>query len=347
MNRFYSLKVSKIESLTEQSVKITFNLPEQLKNEFSFDAGQYLTLQKTIQNQKVRRSYSICSATDKLRLSIAVKRVPNGIFSTYLTTVLKEGEALEVMPPQGKFTFVPEFFQVFDTKSIMLFAAGSGITPMMSIIKTALAKTAIKIVLVFGNKSKEETLFFSEIESLKAMYPTRFLVHYVFSQKATDGNFFGRIDEKLLEDVLSRYQQLDFERYYLCGQSKMIINLREKMLILGISTDKIATEFFEVTESKNDFLQSSGNVLVTLDYNGKNLVFEADKKQSLLQAVLNQGIEVPYSCVNGVCSSCMAKVVEGKVQMVKNETLVQKEIDEGWVLMCQAYAFSDAVKVVY
>ena len=141
---------------------ITFEVPELLKKVFSFEAGEYLTLQQTINGQKVRRAYSICSGVNEGELSVAVKRVPNGLFSTYATTQLKAGDVLEVMPPMGSFVF---FYDIFGNRDIMLFSAGSGVTPMMSIAKTALAKTNIKVVFVYGNKSKEETLFFDEIEA--------------------------------------------------------------------------------------------------------------------------------------------------------------------------------------
>lgn len=349
MNTFYKLTVSKIEKLTENAVKISFHLPESLKKEFAFDAGQYLTLQQTIDNQKVRRSYSICSAVGEGELSVAVKRVPKGIFSIYATTILKVGDILEVMPPQGNFIFLPQFFEVFDQQHIMLFSAGSGVTPMMSIAKTALQKTSIKVVFIFGNKSKEEALFFDEIEQLRVAYPERFFAHYVFSQKMWKNSFFGRIDDRIVGQIFQAYRHLDFGRYYVCGPAEMVANVRDLMFRKGIPNVKVSVEFFQVSsaESQKYFSQNSGNVMITVVLDGKEISFEAHKNQSLLSSVLHQKMDAPYSCRNGVCSSCIAKVTEGEVKMAKNETLVDQEIAVGLVLTCQAYAISDVVKLTY
>ncbi len=349
MNKFYRLTVSNVEKLTEDSVKISFDIPELLKKEFSFDAGQYLTLQQTIDNQKIRRAYSICSAINESELSVAVKRIPNGIFSTYVTTILKAGDTLEVMPPQGNFIFLPQFFEVFEEQNIMLFSAGSGVTPMMSIAKTALTKTNIKVVFVFGNKSKEEALFFDEIEQLKTVYPERFFVHYVFSQKLWKNSFFGRIDDRIVGQIFQAYRHLDFGRYYVCGPAEMVINVRDLIFLRGIPSEKVSVEFFKVMpiQPPSNFLQNSENVNVKVVFDGKETFFETTKNQNLLSSVLQHGIEAPYSCRNGVCSSCIAKVIEGEVKMAKNETLVDQEIAAGLVLTCQAYAISDAVKLTY
>ena len=200
MNRFYELTISKITQLTTSSVMITFEVPELLKKVFHFEAGEYLTLQQTIGGEKVRRAYSICSGVNEGELSVAVKRVPNGVFSTYATTQLKAGDVLEVMPPKGSFVF---FYDIFGNRDIMLFSAGSGVTPMMSIAKTALSKTNIKVVFVYGNKSKEEALFFDEIEALRIQYPERFFVHYAFSQRPWGDHDTGRINDRIVNEIFA------------------------------------------------------------------------------------------------------------------------------------------------
>lgn len=344
MNKFHPLVVSKITKLTESAVKITFEVPELLKKVFHFEAGEYLTLQQTIDNQKVRRAYSICSGVNEDELSVAIKRVPNGIFSTYATTKLKEGDTIEVMPSQGAFVF---FHDIFGNKDIMLFSAGSGATPMMSIAKTALAKTNIKVVFVYGNKSKEETLFFDEIEQLKETYPDRFLVHYVFSQQNWENHLSGRINDDVINFIFNKYKDLNWGRYYACGPTEMVINVRDNILCRGITKDRIFTELFEASSQGNDFTQLEGNVQISLTIEGKKHTFEAPRNQNLLTSVLQQKIDAPYSCLNGVCSSCIGKVTEGTAKMAKNETLTEQEVNQDFVLTCQAYSMHDSISITF
>ncbi len=342
MNKFYELTVSKITRLTASSVMITFEVPNLLKKVFSFEAGEYLTLQQTINNQKVRRAYSICSGVGEGHLSVAVKRVPNGIFSTYATEQLKEGDRLEVMPPMGSFVF---FYDIFGNRDIMLFSAGSGVTPMMSIAKTALAKTNIKVVFIYGNKSKEETLFFDEIEKLRVEYPDRFLVHYVFSQEPFGGHYRGRINDTIVNELFSKYKDFNWGRYYACGPTELVKNLREMLLLRGIDKDRIFTELFEASAAEVDYSSLTGNVSLTITLNGQSHTFEAPRNQSLLSSALMRGYDAPYSCLNGVCSSCIAKVEKGEAKMAKNETLTEKEVGEGYILSCQAYAMQEEISI--
>lgn len=344
MNKLYDLKVTKITHLTASSVMITFEVPELLKKVFSFEAGEYLTLQQTINNQKVRRAYSICSGVNEGELSVAVKRVPNGIFSTYATQELKEGDILQVMPPMGSFVF---FYDIFGNRDIMLFSAGSGVTPMMSIAKTALAKTNIKVVFVYGNKSKQETLFFDEIEALRAQYPERFLVHYVFSQEPWGNNYTGRINHKIVTELFEKYKDLNWGRYYACGPTQLVKDLREMLLLRGIDKERIFTELFEASPDAVDYTQLEGNVEITVEIAGETHTFTSARNQTLLASALMRGYDAPYSCLNGVCSSCIGKVTEGEAKMAKNETLTEKEVEEGYVLTCQAYAMQDKIKVKF
>ncbi|MDO5608339.1 MAG: ferredoxin--NADP reductase [Capnocytophaga sp.] len=343
MNKFHPLTVRKIEPLTASAVKISFEIPEILRNVYHFEAGQYITLQQTIDNQKVRRAYSICSTGDDTMLSVAVKRIEGGIFSTYATTQLKEGDVLEVLPPLGSFIF---FHDIFGNKDLLLVAAGSGITPMMSILKTALSKTGINIVLLYGNKSAEETLFFNEIETLKNLYPNRLHVHYAFSRKVWNDHHFGRIGKPIINYTLNQYKHLNLGRYYICGPQEMVdttqIILEEK----GIEKDKIFTELFVAKEEKKP-LELEGQVSITTHIDGHTITFVTDKKVSLLEAIVAHGGDAPYSCQGGVCSSCMAHISDGKAEMIKNQTLTDKEIADGLILTCQAYATTDTITVDY
>lgn len=342
MNRFYELTISKITQLTTSSVMITFEVPELLKRVFHFEAGEYLTLQQTIGGEKVRRAYSICSGVNEGELSVAVKRVPNGVFSTYATTQLKAGDVLEVMPPMGSFVF---FYDIFGNRDIMLFSAGSGVTPMMSIAKTALSRTNIKVVFVYGNKSKEEALFFDEIEALRIQYPERFLVHYVFSQQPWGDHYTGRINDRIVNEIFAKYKDLNWGRYYACGPTELVKNLREILLLRGIDKDRIFTELFEASPAEIDYSTLQGNVAITLELNGQTHSFESARNQTLLSSALLRGYDAPYSCLNGVCSSCIGRVEEGEAKMAKNETLSEEEVSQGYILTCQAYAMTDTIKV--
>ncbi|WP_289013837.1 ferredoxin--NADP reductase [uncultured Capnocytophaga sp.] len=342
MNRFYELTISKITQLTTSSVMITFEVPELLKKVFHFEAGEYLTLQQTIGGEKVRRAYSICSGVNESELSVAVKRVPNGVFSTYATTQLKAGDVLEVMPPMGSFVF---FYDIFGNRDIMLFSAGSGVTPMMSIAKTALSKTNIKVVFVYGNKSKEEALFFDEIEALRIQYPERFLVHYAFSQQPWGDHYTGRIDDRIVNEIFAKYKDFNWGRYYACGPTELVKNLREILLLRGIDKGRIFTELFEASPAEIDYSTLQGNVAITLELNGQTHSFESARNQTLLSSALLRGYDAPYSCLNGVCSSCIGRVEEGEAKMAKNETLSEEEVSQGYILTCQAYAMTDTIKV--
>lgn len=342
MNRFYELTISKITQLTTSSVMITFEVPELLKKVFHFEAGEYLTLQQTIGGEKVRRAYSICSGVNEGELSVAVKRVPNGVFSTYATTQLKAGDVLEVMPPKGSFVF---FYDIFGNRDIMLFSAGSGVTPMMSIAKTALSRTNIKVVFVYGNKSKEEALFFDEIEALRIQYPERFLVHYVFSQQPWGDHYTGRINDRIVNEIFAKYKDFNWGRYYACGPTELVKNLREILLLRGIDKDRIFTELFEASPAEIDYSTLQGNVAITLELNGQTHSFESARNQTLLSSALLRGYDAPYSCLNGVCSSCIGRVEEGEAKMAKNETLSEEEVSQGYILTCQAYAMTDTIKV--
>ena len=342
MNRFYELTISKITQLTTSSVMITFEVPELLKKVFHFEAGEYLTLQQTIRGEKVRRAYSICSGVNESELSVAVKRVPNGVFSTYATTQLKAGDVLEVMPPKGSFVF---FYDIFGNRDIMLFSAGSGVTPMMSIAKTALSRTNIKVVFVYGNKSKEEALFFDEIEALRIQYPERFFVHYAFSQQPWGDHYTGRINDRIVNEIFAKYKDLNWGRYYACGPTELVKNLREILLLRGIDKDRIFTELFEASPAEIDYSTLQGNVAITLELNGQTHSFESARNQTLLSSALLRGYDAPYSCLNGVCSSCIGRVEEGEAKMAKNETLSEEEVSQGYILTCQAYAMTDTIKV--
>lgn len=343
MNNFFPIKVQKIEPLTHSAVKISFEISENLRETFYFEAGQYLTLQQEIKNQKVRRAYSICSTTNQKQISVAIKRIEGGVFSTYATTELQEGDTIEVSPPSGSFIF---FDDIFGNKDLLLVAAGSGITPIMSILKTALKKTSIKIVLLYGNKSVEDTLFFKELEELCTQYSERLFVHYAFSQKPWNNHLTGRIDKNIVNDILNKYHNFNIGRYYICGPEEMVVSIKSFLQEKEIDNDKIFTELFVAKNEKRE-LDLEGEVTITSIIDGHSMTFVSQKSRTLLDAIVSQGGDAPYSCQGGVCSSCMAQISNGNAEMVKNETLTEKEIANGLILTCQAFATTNTITVDY
>ncbi len=346
MANFYPLTVKQITALTPTSVAITFDVPKELLQTFSFDAGQYITIKKEIKGQELRRAYSICSSPNKDYLAIGVKKVDKGGFSDYANTKLAVGDVLEVMPPQGRFVFKAGTA----AQNIAAFAAGSGITPIMGIIKEVLdAHPKNKFVLVYGNKSYQETMFYTDLVKLQLENSNRFFVYFTNSETHETDSLFGRIDLSTIDLVLkNKHAHLDFDAFYLCGPEAMIRFVTDTLTENGIAKEKIHFELFTATEIKDDLpigLEGQTQLEVTVD--GESFAFSFDRKMLVLDAVLKENIDAPYSCQGGVCSSCIAKVTEGKAEMAKNQILTDKEVAQGFILTCQARALTPTLKVDY
>ena len=337
----FSLLISDIEKLTSDSVKITFNIPENQKLTFDFFAGQYITLETTITGEVIRRAYSICSEPNNKSLSVAIKQIPNGKFSTFANTKLRKGQTLIVYPPEGKFAYIHEIYP----ENLALFAAGSGITPLLSIIKVALNKTSQKILLLYGNKTKESTMFLSEIEILKEKFPDRFFVHYIFSQAHEKNELFGRIDETIINHLLkNKYKDIDFQRFYICGP-QMMVQMIKNILSQSYNPKNIHSELFvvqEVTEKKY-----KGTTRLSIQLYGNIETFEISREKTILESLLQHGVDVSYSCKGGACSSCISKVTKGKAEMDKNQILSDTEVENGLILTCQAHPLTDALTLNY
>lgn len=346
MSAFYPLEVTQVRKLTPDSVAVSLRVPEDLRGTFAFEAGQYLTFRLLKDGSEIRRAYSIASRPGAPELTVAVKKVPKGVFSTYANEVLRAGDRLEAMPPQGRFVFNA----AKPVKALLALAAGSGITPVLSIIRTALeAGTDTRVVLAYGNRSADETMFRPELEALKAEYANRFSVYYVFSRSSEEGSLFGRIDSSTLNFITrNKHKDLTFDRYYLCGPEGMIELAEETLLGQGVAREQILHELFtsaEVTDTLQEALEGKSRLSVTLDGVVHDLVM--DQKSLVLDAVLRAKIDAPYSCQGGVCSTCIARVTEGKAQMVKNQILTPGEIAEGLILTCQAHPTSPDLKIDY
>lgn len=351
MATFHELRVKSIDRETPQAVSVGFDVPEQLKEKFNFIAGQYLTLEKEIAGKKFRRSYSICTSPSSGELKVTVKEVKNGLFSAWVNNKLKVGDHLNVFLPEGRFVF--KSISANQGKTYAAFAAGSGITPVMAILRNVLeAEPKSKFVLVYGNKTPEETIFYKDLLTLMAEYSERLFVEFVYSKSKEDKSFFGRIERSTVNYVLkNKFKGDSFEAFYLCGPEPMIDAVSTVLKENGVDDSQIHFELF-VTD-KGDLTEeeaagNEGKTIVTVVLDEEETTFEMSRKRRVLDAVMDEGLDPPYSCQGGICSSCMAKVTEGKVEMVNNQILTDEEVeDEGLVLTCQSHPTTPTLRIDY
>ncbi|WP_310993480.1 ferredoxin--NADP reductase [Aequorivita marina] len=343
MSDFHTLSVSEVKKETHNSVTITFSIPENLKELFAFEAGQYITVKYVSDGQELRRAYSICSSPKSGELKVGVKKVSKGAFSSYANSQLKAGDKLEVMPPTGKFTLEPNL------KHYVAFAAGSGITPVLSLVKSTLEEMSqSSFLLIYGNQSKEEAMFYDEIVQLQDKYPQRFNVEFVFSRKQEDGAQFGRIGRSLVNFYLkNKYGETSFESFYLCGPEEMIDDVSATLKYNGVNSKQIHHELFSTAEKGLLVEKHDGNTGVTVILDDDEEVFEMPQTKSILEAALDEGLDPPYSCQGGICSTCIARLKEGKAEMRKNQILTEAEIADGLILTCQAHPTTAKVVVDY
>lgn len=346
MADFYALTVKNIKKLTPNSVAVSFEIPKELVQTFLFTAGQYITIKKEIKGKELRRAYSISSSPKKDHITIGIKKVENGGFSHYANTKLHVGDTLEVMPPEGRFTYKP----TGNPQNVAAFAAGSGITPIMSIAKTVLdGNPKNTFILVYGNKSYEETMFYTDLVKFELDYTNRFFVYFINSQAREDKALFGRIDTSTVNYALkNKHAKTDFDGYYLCGPQQMIENVKDTLVDNDIPEDSIHFELFTATEIKDEMPKlPDGQTVLSVMLDDEEFQLTMDKKTTVLDAVLKENIDAPYSCQGGVCSSCIARIKEGKAEMASNQILTDSEIEEGFVLTCQAHPTTPTLKIDY
>lgn len=347
MSQFHTLYISNIECLTEASVAISFDIPDHLKDTFSFKAGQYITLKALINNEEIRRDYSICVAPNNNLLKVAVKAVEDGTFSKYANTYLKQGDALEVSEPNGRFIFEPNNKL---TRTIVAFAAGSGITPILSIIRTLLKEEPFSnMVLVYGNRSKADTMFFQELMALKSEYGNRFHVHFIFSRANEEDALFGRIEKSTVNLILkNKYKDVTVDSYYLCGPEAMINTVKDTLLEHGVKESVIHFELFTSSNStENTVAVADGSTKTQVIVDDETFEFTMSNSETILEAALKEDIDAPYSCQGGICSSCIARVTEGSASMRQNNILTDGEVADGLILTCQAQPTSSTIIVDY
>ncbi len=347
MSVFHKLTIKDIKKETKNAVSVVFDIPEKLKNEFKFIPGQYITIQKELDGSILRRAYSICSSENSDELRVAIKEVEKGTFSVYANHSLKIGDEIEVSAPEGKFVLNTS---VDNKKNYLALVAGSGITPVLSMIKSVLEiEQKSNFILVYGNKSSDLTIFKKELDDLAITYSNRFKLHYVFSQKISDKAFFGRIDLKILNDILKhKYNQIDFDEYFLCGPEEMIDLVKENLLKSDIKSESIKYELFTSTTHKKEVNSAlAGNSKITVLLDEEETTFEMRQDEIILDAALSKGLDAPHSCQGGICSSCLARVIEGEAVMEKNTILDDDEVKEGLILTCQAHPKTESIKIDY
>ena len=344
---FYKLSIKEVKRETKNSISIVLNIPENLQYEFNFLPGQYINIQFELDGKFLRRAYSICSSPKSKELRIAIKEVKDGTFSVHANQHLKVGDILEVSPPEGKFTLNVNASNEFN---YIAFVAGSGITPVLSMIKSVIeTEKESKFILLYGNRSVEDTMFKNELDNLKLQYKDQFEVHYFYSRKIEDNAYKGRIKLDLIQDILkNRYKQLRFSNYFLCGPEKMIDSVKNYLLEDGVNKEAIKFELFTsspIINAPDNNLGGTSEITILLD--DEETTFEMNKEDVILNVALLKGLDAPYSCQGGICSSCLAKLIEGEVIMDKNTILDEDEVKEGLILTCQSHPVSGTLKIDY
>jgi ring-1,2-phenylacetyl-CoA epoxidase subunit PaaE len=353
---FHPLRVRAIEPDTREAVIVTFEVPAPLREVFGFTQGQYLTLRTEIDGQDLRRSYSICAGVDDGELRVGVRKVRGGVFSNWINEQLKTGDTLSVMAPQGRF-FVP--LAPHAKRHHVGIAGGSGITPILSIMKTVLAREPhSRFTLIYGNRLLQSTMFKEEIEDLKNRYMTRLSLQLVFSDEHTDAPLnHGVMDRtKIGQFLQSVVPGASIDHVYVCGPFQMNDEAEAALLAAGVPEERIHIERFGVALPAGGAGAPVGAVVheakpgdaetarITIVRDGLSREISFTRQQpSILDAASAAGMEVPFSCTSGVCGTCRAKVVQGEVRMERNFALDKKEVAAGFVLTCQAHPLTESV----
>ena len=352
---FRTLKIKDIRKETTDCVSVSFEIPDEWTKEFQFKQGQNITVKTVLEGEEIRRSYSICSSPLDNELRIAVKKIPNGKFSSYANQQLKKNIRMEVLPPTGQF-----FTELnpSNKKNYLAFAAGSGITPIISIIKTALAvEQQSSFTLVYGNRTHKSIIFKEELEALKNCYMDRLSIQYIFSREKTDASLNqGRIDASKCTELFKKLIDLNaIDEFFICGPEDMIFSLKNWLDAQGVEKKKIHFELFTVPGQKSETVKpkedqeknkAGGKSKVTVRLDGIAFDFNLSYDgEPILDAALKQGADLPFACKGGVCATCKAKLMSGKVEMENNYALEPEELEAGFILTCQSHPRTDQVVV--
>lgn len=355
--RFHTLEVAEVRPLTADAVEVTFAVPDELADDYTYLPGQYVALRAELDGHERRRSYSICRPPERGSLSVAIKRDLGGVFSTWANSELKAGDTLDVMSPQGTFTST---LDALDGKHVVGIAAGSGITPLMALAHTVLSRSATsEFELVYTNRSTLDVMFLEELAELKDRYPSRLALHHVLSrEQRTAPLLSGRIDAPKLEqmlDVLIRPETVD--EWFLCGPFELVQLARDTLAGKGVPVEHVRYELFTTDADRVEprhgrpveVQQGEQTVAIEFTLDGQSTTVESpvSANESILNAALRVRPDVPFACAGGVCGTCRARVVEGSVNMTENYALEPDELERGYVLTCQSHPKSDRVVVDY
>ncbi len=354
---FYQLKVAKAVAETADATTFYFDVPAELKETFSYSAGQYLTFEAEINGEKVRRSYSLCtySGIDAMP-AVTVKRVEGGKMSNFFNTDVKEGSVLQVMPPMGKFTVEPNASL---SRNFVLFAGGSGITPVLGIAKAILNdEPNSKVSLIYANRDPESVIFKALLKEMESKFNGRFQVLLSYDKAPlTWFGLKGQLTEDKVQNIVKGKIGGSFDQYhyFICGPGPMMEVIKSGLMGISVPSDKINIEYFSAPTSKSESIEDvskieenfTGKAEVTIEVYGKTHVISCDKDTTILNAAMKQGIDPPYSCTVGVCTTCRAKVKVGSLHMLEREGLSDNEIEQGFVLTCQALPRSNKIELKY
>jgi ring-1,2-phenylacetyl-CoA epoxidase subunit PaaE len=345
--KFHTLQVKDIYKDTDDCSVIDFDVPDNLKETFKFKPGQYLTLRTTINDEDIRRSYSLCSSPLDNKWKVAVKQIPEGKFSTFVNQTLQKGDSLQVMKPMGRF-----FVDVDTTKAknYIAFTAGSGITPIISIIKTHLSEEPESTFQLFYlNKNSNTIIFKKELEDLVSTFGNRFKIVHFFTQEKQENDLFnGRITSDKLKQIASEIIDINpVDECFLCGPEEMVFLIKDELISFGMNSEKIHFELFGVDLNKKETIVIIDNAEVSITIDDEEFTFNVPSGKTILEVAEENDADVPFACKGGVCCTCKAKVMEGSVSMRVNYGLDEDDLKNNIVLTCQAVPTSKEVVLDY
>lgn len=350
---FHPVKVKEIKKETADCVSVLLEIPGPLKKDFAYQQGQSLTMRVIINNEEVRRTYSLCSSPLDDEWKVAIKKTEGGLFSTFANEQLKKGDILEVMEPVGKFYTV---LHPSNKKNYLAIAAGSGITPVLSIIKTTLrTEPQSSFTLVYGNKNRSSIIFFEELEALKNKFLERFNLIYILSRERTDSSLnFGRIDKNKLAELDKLIDYSSIDETFICGPEEMIFCVKDYLESNGINKKKIHFELFSSQGQKKDTKQRAQKKIeagpqskIAVKVDGRSFEFNLplNSDTTILDAALKQGADLPFACKGGMCCTCKARLLQGEVLMDVHWGLEEEEVEQGYILTCQSHPKTEKVVV--
>ncbi len=352
---FEKVRVKEVKVETPDCVSVLFDIPENLQQKFSYKHGQHVTVRTILNGEEIRRSYSLCSSPLQNEWRIAVKKLDGGLFSSFAHASLQPGDEVELMPPMGNFS-IP--LNTENKKTYVAFAAGSGITPILSIIKTILATEPLShVTLVYGNRNRNSIIFKEDLEALKNVYMQRFTLINILSREKTDAPLnHGRIDGDKCNQLFGKLISIHADEFFICGPAEMIFSVKNFLENNGVEKKKVHLELFSTPGQQTqaparkvaqENTGAKSKIVVRLDGRSFDFDLPFTSNESILDAALQQGADLPFACKGGVCCTCKAKLIEGEVEMDVNYGLEHEEVEQGYILTCQSHPVTEKVVVDY